>query len=309
MRFAAPSFRFAFVYATICFSTFWVADNRVESLSYSGWLNTSEPVSFLGKFCFRATKGLDDYDDYGQVYYLVEYPNAYDRLKLLMFYENLENWNTEITPATTCSDFIALASERGNVFSIGPNAVPINNETNRQYLNIPFSTSFNRFFFFVVVNCDPCDEEFCTEDGPLYNINYVMEAVNPSMGVIEQVSYDEILAPYFTFAAVVVSLVVVGVQIAGSVAMAKAGKFHHTVTILVIVVGLELGGYVCMTILYTQLACDTCGEVGQSSLIYKPHVFPAVILGFPAALLIMTVIGTLTKRHMFTGFLMAIGVW
>jgi len=286
----------------------------VQAIIGTGYINSTSPVAVLGKFCYRATKDLPG-DESGKVAFTISYPPSYQNLKMLLFFQNLEDWNEIVASTTTCSEYIELAGEKGNVFSIGPGAVDgelFFDGYKQDSIVVPFSTTFNRFFFFMLSNCEECDNpetDECLGDGPLKDIWFFYEASNPYLAPFDQISYDELLAPPIAFVGLTITFAYTVLQSISSIKMFRAGKFHHTVTLLQISCLLQFFGFLAMTILYIELMCEDCEDEQMSKSVYIPLVFPAVTLGLPAALVVALTVGIPSKRNLFSILLIGLCVW
>lgn len=289
----------------------------VSGLIINGTLNATFPVAVVGKYCFRATKDFTE-TVFGEVYYDITYPEEFDNLKLLFAFENLEDWNL-LLEMSTCSEFAKAAKDKGNVFSLRPFSDSIGGGLRESSLTIPFSTGFNRFFYFIVANCEDCDVDggaTCNVDAPLKNITFTISARNPHLEPFDEVSFDEYLAPAFSYLALGVSLCYLVVQTFTSVRMFQLGMFHHTVSLLQVTCVLEFLAILSMSILYFQYQSpcreeEGCIDVPESrvTIVLISLVFPAVTLGLPAGMALALLLGRLAHRHLFSILLIGLACW
>ena len=282
----------------------------------NGTLNATFPVAVVGKYCFRATKDFDE-TVFGEVYYDITYPEEFDNLQLLFVFENLQDWNV-LLEVSTCSEFAEAAKEKGNVFNLRPFSDSIGGGFRESSLSIPFSTGFNRFFYFILANCDDCDAEggaTCTVDAPLKNITFTIAARNPHLEPFDEVSFNEYLAPAFSYLALGVSLCYLVVQTYSSVRMFQKGMFHHTVSLLQMTCILEFLAILSMSVLYVEYQSPCREEEGcvvpesRVTVVLISLVFPAVTLGLPAGMALALLLGRLAHRHLFSILLMGLACW
>ena len=211
----------------------------VDAFVVSGSLNTSSSTAIVGKFAFAQSRFDNGVNDPGEVAYRIQYPRDLENLAILFFFQGFDDWNGIVESDTSCQQWLSYVGDRGAGFKLasGPNEDDGDSpgRLNTGLINIGFSTSTTRYFFFMLVNCAPCadlaeDEDCAHAEGPLQGITFTIGAANPVLAPFQAVSYDEVYAVPFAFAAVVVVLAYLVVQTVASVKLYKAGMFHHTVT-------------------------------------------------------------------------------